>query len=255
MARPFVLVVLAATVLAALGTSAQAHVKTDSGKWLFTGSTYRSNSEPPRRAERSDPINVVWRGPSGAFASIAGAVSHIEADWRDRYVPGRYPRGARMRPRTNRPCTDAQWVFLRRGSAANDGRAVTSTRYMSTNGLCLNQYHTRMWSSDVHASFFGEEHRNEWVLTPIHHERVALRCGFVGTTGICRPRHRIDLSFDQARSVFVHAIKRSHCYDRKWAVHPESAGFPYAPGDGIGPYSGIISRISFRHRSDGCSGA
>ena len=247
------LVVVTACMLSSAAVPASAHVKTSSGKWLFTGSTYNTNANPPERDHRSDPINVVWRGPSGTFANIERAITHINTDWRDRYVPGRYPRGNRMGLRDNPFCTGAQWVFMRRGNAANDGESIASAAYMSTNAACGDQYHTRMWSSYVHGAFFGDDHRNEWVLTPIHHDHLVLRCR--ARIFPCRPEHAIDLPFDQARSVFVHAMKRVHCYERKWAVHPESAGFPYGAGDGQGPYSGIITRISFKHESEGCNGA
>lgn len=231
---------------------ALAHVKTSDGRWLFTGSTYRSDQDrthPPNRTYRSDPISVIWRGPSGTDATVRRAQIHTEEHWRERRIPSNYPGGARMRVRNLNPfCRKAQYVFNRRGNSPNDGRWSSSVGYMSTNGACARQYHIRMFNSNVHGSddFFGADHRNEWVLAPIHHERVVLRCGFARTTGICRPDHKVDMSWDQARYIYYRTMKPEHCVDPKWAVHPESQRFTYGDYE----YTGLISRISFRHHAD-----
>jgi hypothetical protein len=240
-----------------VATTASAHVKTDQGNWLFTGSTYNPDNlgRSPDPDLRSDPVSVVWRGPSGATATLARAMDHTEQHWRDRRIPDRYPNGAFMRPRhdddTEAFCRDPQLIFYRDGNQANSGAWSQSRAYMSTNHLCGNQYHVRMWSSAIHGGFFpGGDHTAEWVIAPIHHERLALQ----DPTGGDRPtRHIIDLPWDQARSVYMHTIGAVHCIDRGWQVHPESEDHQY--GDIRMPYSGIVSRISFRHRSEGCDGA
>jgi hypothetical protein len=244
-----------ALVLAAVGAPvAGAHVKTDAGNWLFTGSTYSGDSDrskPPNRENRSDPVSVIWRGPTGATATIARAEDHTEQHWRDRRIPDRYPNGAFMRPRNNstneRVCRDAQLVWYRDGNDANHGGWAQSRGYMSTNGLCANQYHLRMYSSALHAQLFGSNHASEWVLAPIHHEHVEISVDWPPQ------RHVIDLPWDQSRSVYMHTMGAVHCIERDWAVHPESQDAQY--GDIRVPYSGIISRISFRHKSEGCDGA
>lgn len=236
--------------LAALATTdpVQAHVKTDAGSWLFTGSTYRDDDGPPDRGERADPISVVWRGPTGTDVTVRRAQIHTEEHWRERRIPSQFPRGRAMRPRTNPFCTDAQHVFYRDGTGVNNGRWAASTGYMSTNHLCGNQWHIRMWSSQIHGEMFGEAHRLEWVLAPMHHDRVVIRCRRTAIGRRCRPTHRGDVPWDQARFVYYRNIRPEHCVDPVWAVHPESDGHDY---QGI-EYSGIISRISFRHRSAGC---
>lgn len=248
---------IAATLLASAAACAPAvaHVRLGEDNWLFTGSTYRTDqdrNESPRREHRADPVTVIWRGPSGTDATIRRARDHTEADWTERTIPGGYPRGARMRPRINPGCTDPQFVFYRRGMDPNDGAWTQSRAYMSTNATCGNQYHLRMYSSALHGQFFaGAEHQNEWVLAPIHHERLIVR--LVPQPFPLPPRldtdHRIDLPWDGARRVYLHAM-RIHCTQNEWAMHPESTLFRY------GRYvnSGIISRISFRHDSEGCDG-
>ena len=256
MIRNSILALSAVVLMAAFGqATAIGHVTSD-GRWLFTGSTYGHSYEPPRRSDRVDPISVIWQGPSGSYANLKIVANHLEADWRDRYVPGRYPRGARMKTRTEKFCTNSQWVFMRSGSSANTGDAVETGRHMSTNGQCTgNQYHTRMWSSAKHGSYFGSEYANEWVLSPIHHESSVTENPNADGIDVNFHGHQIDLDFDLARSVYAHAMMRSHCIDRTWRVHPESSdGFEYGP-EGYGPYSGIITRISFKHRSEGCAGA
>ena len=133
----------------------------------------------------------------------------------------------------------------------------SSTAYMTTNGACGSQYHIRLWSSAVHSQMFsGAEHISEWVLTPIHHEHPAPR-----VPSIDKPipsKHVIDLPWDQARSVYMHTMGEVHCIEREWTVRDENPGGSagHAYGDIKQPYSGIISRVSLRHESDGgCSGA
>jgi hypothetical protein len=234
-------IIAAMALLSALATTAPAaaHVKTAQGTWLFTGSTYSETTPHPEIFNRSDPVNVIWRGPSGASVSISRVLEHVEADWTDRRIPGQYPRGARMRPRANPLCADPQYVFMRDGDDKNSGDWTQSLSYMSTNGVCGNQYHTRLFDDSLHTSLFpGSENQEEWVLTPIHHERVRFLLD-----------HEIDLPWDQARSAYIHAMK-VHCSERGWAMHDESA-----TDYGRFPNSGIISRISIRHRSVGCEDA
>lgn len=250
-------VVIAAMTLTAIPASG--HTRTQDGRWYFSGSTYNKDqdrSRPPQRANRTDPVTVIWRGPPGTTASVARALSHTQEHWRERYIPSRFPRGAFMKRRTANPaCRDAQYIFMRRGNASRLGRWASSIAYMSTNGTCQNQYHIRMWSSGVHAGFFGTLHESEWVLAPIHHERVRISCGLTGSfpnfVPGCRPRHKIDLPWDQARYIYYRTQRRAHCVDPLWAIHPESQGQRYSNYRN----SGIISRISFRHRSEGCGGA
>lgn len=230
-------------------TPAAAHVKTAQGNWLFTGSTYSADQdrdESPNRDHRSDPVTVVWRGPAGTSATVRRALDHTEEHWRERWIPSVYPRGAFMRPRTNPLCTSPQFVFYRRGNDPNDGAWAQSRAYMSTNHRCLNQYHIRMFTDFLHGQFFpGAEHQNEIVLAPIHHERV--RVEFHCCPGIPIVRgHQIDVPWDGTRRVYLHAMK-PHCVQDEWEQHPESS-----TDYGRYPNSGIISRISFRHDSEGC---
>jgi hypothetical protein len=272
----YVGLILAYLILAGVaGSTASAHVKDSNGQWLFTGSTYgkdqpRSGTPAPAPEERyrSDPLSVVWRGPfDGTAKTVKRVETHTEDDWSDRYIPNRarngrtYPRGKRMKTRTLRTCSTAQHIFMRSGGA-NRGQWSSSTGYMTTLYGCLgSQYHIRLWSSKVHGEQYGAaEHGNEWVLSPIHFDlAVSAWCVPVVTPGgvrkVCKPKHITGMPFDQARSAYIHAIKRKHCYDREWAYHPESTGYRY--GSPSFTYSGIVSRISFKHRDSagGCEGA
>jgi hypothetical protein len=246
--------VAAATLLVlAVGCpSAAAHVKTTAGNWLFTGETYNTDQDrgtSPNRAHRSDPVTVVWRGPAGTSATVRRALDHTEEHWRERRIPSVYPRGRFMRPRTNPFCTDPQFVFFRRGDAPNIGGWAQSRAYMSTNHTCGNQYHIRMFSDFLHGQFFpGAEHQHEFVLAPIHHERARFNVDFHCCPGvpIVTVRHRIDLPWDGARRVYLHALK-PHCREFDWEFNSD-ASTEY----GDHPNSGIVSRISFRHASEGC---
>jgi hypothetical protein len=240
-------VVLALTLCA----QATAHVKIGDN-WLFAGSTYNTDQprgNPPDHDNRSDPITVIWRGPSGATATVGRVMDHTEQHWTDRRIPGRYPRGHRMRPRDLPLCTSAQLTWFRDGTEANSGGWTQSSGYMSTNGACTNQYHVRLWSSARHGIYFpAEEHQSEWVFTPIHHEHIV----FDPLDDQRPPHHEIDRRWDATRSVYMHALRKVHCRDRGWAVHPESST-DYGPF----PNSGTISRMSFRHGSTAseCEGA
>jgi hypothetical protein len=245
-----VLTALGATLVGACLFSAQAgaHIRLSEQDWLITGSTYSDDEDPhPMLGDRSDPVSVVWMGPSGATATIARAADHIEQHWRERRIPTRhYPRGAFMRQRNHNPfCMDPQWVFYREGSDNNVGRWAQSTAYMTTNNACSDQYHIRLWSSRVHGAIFGADHATDWVLSPIHHETATPPEGGVG--------HQPDLGFDSARSAYMHTMNDVHCVDRGWANHMESRNHQYG---GLGVlYSGTISRVSFRHKAEGCENA
>lgn len=249
MVRLFVIATALLAIVSVCG-SAVAHVQTDQGNWLFTGSTYsddQDRSQPPNRDHRSDPVTVVWRGPSGTDATVRRALDHTEEHWTDRHIPDSdYPRGARMRPRSNPFCTDPQFVvFFRSGNQANQGAWAQSRSYMSTNHLCGNQYHVRLWTDYLHGQFFpGAEHQHEFVLAPIHHERVRFRL----LDALRLPYHQIDLPWDLARRAYLYALD-AHCVEFGWAAHPE-ADEDY----GDFPNSGIISRIGFRHDTEGCTG-
>jgi len=239
MHRSVILAALAALVLA---PAAAAHVKTNEGRWLLSGSTYSGmdqDDEPPRQENRTDPVSVMWRGGNHDY-TIGHVVNHTHQHWRDRRIPDRFPNGRFMEQRRDNPlCRDAQFIFMRQSGDANDGDFSPSQSYMSTNGACTNQYHIRLWNDDVHGGFFGSNHFGEFVVSPIHHETT--------TEG----GHEIDLEFDHARRIYYLEMA-PHCKKRRWAVHPESDGWRYS--DGV-PYTGIITKISMRHRSDTCNGA
>ena len=98
----------AALVLASgigLGGSASGHVKTSAGNWLFTASTYSSDDDggSPQFDDRSDPVSVIWRGPSTAAITIGAVKAHTDQHWRDRRIPDKYPNGAFMRVRDEPP--------------------------------------------------------------------------------------------------------------------------------------------------------
>lgn len=227
------MVLVGVAVLAA--SDATAHVRDGKGRFYFGGSTYNTDqprNELPRRRYRSDPMSVIWR-TAGQSVGTGDAISHTREHWRERFIPDRFPRGARMNLRETNPfCRDPQLVFMRGGPARQ--RYQTSDYYMSTNGTCGNQYHVRLWTSRIHADIFGPSHSFDWALTPIHHERVGGNF-----------RHEIDLPFDQARFVYARVMESVHCVDRRFGIHPHSEGVQY--GDGGGGYSGIISRISVNH--------
>ena len=136
--------------------------------------------------------------------------------------------------------------------AANSGAWSTSSGYMSTNTLCFNQYHTRMWSSDVHADLTGSSHQGEWVLAGIHHERWGSDCHGVTVTPAVppvrpncdKPTHHINMTWDQARRVDLSVMNDEHCATVQWANHPESNGSVYGNQPA---YSGIISRLTLEH--------
>jgi hypothetical protein len=87
----------------------------------------------------------------------------------------------------------------------------------------------------------GPDHGAEWVLAPIHHENAE---------HVDIPPHNVDMPWDVSRMIYPTVMSYVHCTDFDWAMHPEAAT-DYGPY----PNSGTISRISFRHRSDGCTGA
>jgi hypothetical protein len=249
---------LGATVALALMwvVPAHGHVRTADDNWLFTGSTYSGDADrsaPPSRDDRSDSMSVIWRGPSGTTATPARAMEHTEQHWRQRRIPDddRYEDGAFMRPRGGgfgEWCRDPQLVFYRDGNDANRGAWSQSATYMSTDAACWWQYHIRMWSSAIHAGFFGAgEHTAEWVLAPIHHETVSA-INYIEDSAL----HDIDMPWDLTRRLYVrYQMGAVHCVDMDWQMHDESTGFDYQGYE----YSGRISRISFRHRCDGCTGA
>lgn len=249
------LLVCVASVALMMSAPAQAHVIEGKNKWLITGSTYDKKPESgPRTADRKDPISVIWKGPNGAVASIGAAMDHTNAHWTERRIREKYPRGKEMKPRTKNPlCTAAQFVFMRDGNGVNSGKWSSSRGYMSTNGACGNQYHIRLWNDAAHADFFGASHRFDFVLAPIHHDHVVSKCvrGAGGIILYCRPDHVGDVPWDSVRTIYWKTMRPEHCTKLHWRVNPESEGFTY----GKYKYSGVVSRISFRHRSAGCAGA
>lgn len=227
--------VIIGVLLVGVLAQAHAHVQDSKRRLYFGASTYSTDqprTERPRARYRSDPVSVVWRTPDLKIFTTS-ASNHTNEHWTERRIPRRFPRGAEMNRRDNNPfCTSPQLVFNRGSLYTHDGWEQ-SVRYMSTNGICGNQYHIRMWNSGVHRRLFGPEHGGDWVLAPIHHERVT----FSG--------HEIDLPFDQARFIYARVMSGAHCVDKRWRIHAYSAGVDY--GDGSSGYSGLISRIGLRH--------
>jgi len=121
---------------------------------------------------------------------------------------------------------------------------------MSTDALCRNQYHSRLWSSAVHADETGPSHEDEWVLATIHYERLSVRCerAAPATIPLCTTEgHKHGLTWDQARKVYLNQMGRVHCTYTPNDRNPETEGFPYATMT----YSGIYHRVSMRHIADG----
>jgi len=116
--------------------------------------------------------------------------------------------------------------------------------YMSTNGLCANQYHIRMWSSTALHDLTGQ-HLLEFVLAPIHHDHVEAKCAGPILLGVCVsgfycPKHgRPDLSFDKARYAYARVMSFKVCTLNHWKMNPESENVNYQR---LGKYSGFVSR-------------
>jgi hypothetical protein len=208
---------------------------------------------------RADPISIIWSGPDGASITTTSVISHVSDEWEARRLPSwSYGAQAMTERQVNPGCRAAQYVFMR-DTSVNSGRWASSSAYMSSNPKCFNQYHSRMWSSAVHADLTCVACEDEWVLAGMHHERwgtanchpyasplppsIGIRCD--------KPTHHINMSWDQARRVYMIEMSRLHCTQSQWQVNPESQGFPYGGYE----YSGIVSRVSMRHKSNGCSGA
>lgn len=222
-----------------LPRTAQAAESITNGHWLFTGSIYDQSSGTPNRNKRLDPVSVIWKG--GGSASINNVRNYTQGYWKESAIPSGYPGGAQMKPRDDNPlCRDAHYVWFRyNGASPNAGKWEQSDGrgYMSTNGLCANQYHIRMWSSRALYDLTGS-HLLEFVLAPIHHDHTTV-C-WVGP--IPYPCHgRPDLSFDKARYVYAKVMGASVCTFIHWKVNPESEGFNY---QGY-LYSGYVSRMTF----------
>jgi hypothetical protein len=251
---------LAAAALLVLCSGAEAQVKDSNGQWAFTGSTYRKATDPPAPAQRADPISVIWLGPAGASVTVRKVEDHTSAHWTARRIPDGFPKADTMAVR-NAPwqfaCRDAHFVFMRTADQGpNDGAWGASTGYMSTSSTCRTQYHLRLWSSAAYADANpGSADAGEWVLAPIHHEHPIVRCvkHVLGVCVLYLPDHQIDLEWDQARYIYFHVMTKVHCGDLQWDYNPESTGYQY--GSDVGPYSGLVSRISLQHRSEGCTGA
>jgi len=232
-------------------------------RWLFTGSTYGQSSGTPNRNKREDPVSVIWKG--GGQASIKNVRNYTQTYWQESAIPKGYPGGKEMKVRDSSVppsgfCRNSSHVWFRRtGTAPNSGKFEESDPhgYMSTNGLCANQYHIRMWSSTALHDLTGQ-HLLEFVLAPIQHDHVEARCAGKIVFGVCigirYPKHGSpDLSFDKARYAYARVMSFKVCTLIHWKVNPESEGFDYQK---LGKYSGFVSRITFwltaRHRT--CKG-
>lgn len=200
--------------------------------WLFTGSLYSRGSGIAKKTNRLDPVSVIWKG--GGQASIANVRDYTESYWHASAIPHGYPGGDSMKPRDLQPlCRDAKGVFFRyTGTKPNAGKWEQSDPhgFMSTSGLCLNQYHIRMWSSTALHDLTGH-HLLEFVLAPIHHDH---------SDPILHGRP--DLSFDKARYAYARIMSYKLCTFIHWKINPESELFNY---QGLGKYSGFVSRIAF----------
>jgi hypothetical protein len=242
-----------------LPTVSHAHTQDGTGMWYFTGSTYNAKTSPPDPEHRADPISIIWSGPTGAAVTTTSVISHVSNEWQARLIPTwAYGAQAMTERQVNVGCRSAQYVFMR-DTSVNSGRWASSSAYMSSNPRCFNQYHSRMWSSAVHADLTCVACEDEWVLAGMHHERwgtancrpyaspfppqIGIRCD--------KPTHHINMSWDQARRVYMIEMNRLHCTESQWAINPESENYLY----GEYQYSGIISRVSMRHKTNGCSGA
>jgi hypothetical protein len=231
-------------------TIASPHIMDSNGMWYFTGSTYNAKTSPPDPDHRADPITILWYGLTNTPVTIDSVVDHIDNEWQDRKLPSWAFPGESMNSRSNPGCTAPQFVFMR-DTSVNSGAWSTSSRYMSTNHTCFNQYHTRMWSSHVHAGETGASHDNEWVLAGIHHERWGGGGCSVASFPLphvrCRkPTHHINMTWDQARRVYLTVMGRQHCVTAEGLINPESQGWRYGR---MPPYSGIVSRLSIEHAS------
>lgn len=233
---------LVALISIAVGSAlpAQAHTRNTKGHWLFSGSTYKTKEFGSEN--RSDPLALIWAGPDSVGVTYSGVARHLSDDWRPRY--GTW--GTRNR---NRLCRAKQAIHY--AAPGGGGSWANFTFTGSTSSKCGKQYHSRYWSDVTHNNLWGSGHPDfQWVVGGIHHEHPITRlvCFGSGTTRACtlKPDHKIDMPWDDARVIAYYAM-RTHCRVRHWAVQPGAKHWY-----GNFENSGMITRISTRHRSQGC---
>ncbi len=190
---------------------------------------------PHQHPRDGDPITLIFRG--GGIQPYNAVADYIQYDWDPGYpLPnGLPPSGVWATHTTFDPCLSQDFLTFRwAGTAA---QTVPDSFTGSTSGTCLfNQYHGRFWSDSVHGFQSGQGYEN-WVVGSVHHDHFVIH----------RAHHHLDVPWDLARVVFIHAMHR-HCSQRIWHVNL-GARMTYQGFIN----SGRISRIS-RYTGRPCNG-
>lgn len=247
--------------LALVPATSWGHLRTQQGDWLVSPHSFKQPDNPPNKdTVPSLPFSVIFKG-EGFDYTYDSVIRHVEADWTSENVPGQFAGAGDMRERDTGNCKTSRYAFFRLGNKARVGQPVDLGDTVSTSKGCRTQYHMRLWAAgDYHDRVQTDPaHDNDsFVLTDMHYETINLN----PFSDDFHKRHRVDNpaqrggpshEIDAARRVAILAMREEHCIDRRWATREPSRDETYGDSEN---YSGIITRISLRHRDDsarGCS--
>jgi len=260
--RKITLLTTTFVILATLVAEASGHYKRPgqadnaAGQWYFTGVTYKDR--PLTKANQKDPVNVFFYGAGDSSPYTRARIEqHLRDDWDTSRVGGR---PWSTDDQIIGVCKDKQYVgwpgYPGMDSDRTDWLGSTSAKVFVP-GLpsgqyktgCFAQHHMRFWDDQEHTRLTpaGTHVQDDWVVAGFHHERSVSKVDPFKVT--CCAGHKIDRDWDRVRVEFTKGLA-THCTVRRWKYQPQADGMFQGFEN-----SGLVARVSLRHRSQGCSGA